>query len=294
MATDEPSSRTNDDEEAQDRALVERAQRGDAEALEALVRRHQSFVFNLAVRMLYCPQDAQDASQEILIKVVTKLSTFEGRSRFRTWLYRIATNHLLNMKRGRNEMEVTFSEYGLGLDQTPDLDPPDPREVPVDVRLVVDEARIGCTSGMLLCLDRQQRMAYVLGEILGVTDVVAAEILELSRDAFRQRLSRARRDLGRFLEEKCGLMSPANPCRCAKKARGFIRKGYLDPGKLLFASERLRLVREVAPARADEIDGYQDLGAEIYRNHPYYQPSDLAARVREVVRDPTFRRTFEI
>ncbi len=53
-------------------------------------------------------------------------------------------------------------------------------------------------------------------------------------------------------------------------------------------------MREVAPARSDEIDGYQDLGAEIYRNHPFYEPSDLAARVREVVQDATFRSTFEV
>ncbi len=89
-------------------------------------------------------------------------------------------------------------------------------------------------------------------------------------------------------------MNAANPCRCARKARGFIQAGYMDPHSLLFARERVRLVREVAPARCDEIDGYQDLGAEIYRAHPFYEPKDLAARVRRVVDDPSFRRTFEV
>jgi RNA polymerase sigma factor (sigma-70 family) len=296
MGTEEKPATTpiESDDEGQDGALVERAKSGSTEALEALLRRHQAFIFNLAVRMLYCPQDAEDASQEILIKVVTKLSTFEGRSRFRTWLYRIATNHLLNMKRGRYERETTFSDYGRALEQTPELDVPDRRELPVDVKILLDEARIGCTSGMLLCLDRQQRLAYVLGEILGVTDVVAAEILDLGRSAFRQRLARARRDLHSFLNERCGLMNAANPCRCAKKVRGFVQAGYLDPASLLFARERLRLVREVAPARCGEIDGYQDLGAEIYRAHPFYEPKDLAAHVREVLDDPSFRSTFEV
>jgi RNA polymerase sigma factor (sigma-70 family) len=297
MATDTEQSavQTAEDTDREDRDLIARANAGDAAALEALVRRHQAFIFNVAVRMLYCPQDAEDATQEILIKVVTKLSTFEGRSRIRTWLYRIAMNHLLNMKRGRMEPEVmSFTEYGRGLDNAPDLDLPDPREVPVDVKLLVEEARIGCTSGMLLCLDREQRLAYVLGEILGLTDVQAAEILELSRDAFRQRLARARRDLHSFIEGKCGLANKANPCRCEKKTRAFIQAGYVDPRNLLFAGEHLRLMREVAPARCDDVDEYSGLGAEIYQAHPYYEPRDLAARVREVVESPGFRRTFEV
>jgi RNA polymerase sigma factor (sigma-70 family) len=54
--------------------------------------------------MLHHPQDAEDATQEILIKVLTRLSSFEGRSSFRTWLYRIVVNHVLNMKRGQEEV----------------------------------------------------------------------------------------------------------------------------------------------------------------------------------------------
>src|SRR5947199_6095772 len=96
--------------------------------------------------MLAHPQDAEDATQEVLIKALTRLSSFEGRSTFRTWLYRIVVNHVLNMKRGRLEPEtLTFGCYAHGLDNTPDLDPPDEASVPVDVRLVVDEARISCT-----------------------------------------------------------------------------------------------------------------------------------------------------
>src|SRR5205809_4217010 len=96
--------------------------------------------------------DAEEVTQEILIKLTTKLSTFEGRSSFRTWLYRIAVNHILNVKRRSFEDRLNFIEYGRGLDATPDMDLPDPNTVPADVKLMVDEARIGCTSGMLLCL----------------------------------------------------------------------------------------------------------------------------------------------
>jgi Sigma-70 region 2 len=80
-----------------DEELVSSALAGDKDSLEALVRRHQSWVFNISLRMLWRRDQAEDATQEILIKVVTKLSTFKGQSKFRTWLYRIAFNHLLNV-----------------------------------------------------------------------------------------------------------------------------------------------------------------------------------------------------
>src|SRR5882672_9823764 len=127
----------------EDRALVLRAKSGDAAALEELIVRHQAWIYNVAVRMLYHPQDAEDATQEILVKALTALSSYEGRSSFRTWLYRIVVNHVLNTKRGRLEPKaMTFSCYGHGLDNTPDLDPPDSTSVAADVRLLVEEARI--------------------------------------------------------------------------------------------------------------------------------------------------------
>jgi len=225
--------------DADDRALVERAKAGSREALEQLVRRHQPWIYNIAVRMIYHRQDAEDVVQEILIKVITKLGTFEGRSSFRTWLYRLVANHVLNMKRGRMEpATMSFAAYVHALDSAPDLDLPDPRSVPVDLKLLVDEARIGCSSGMLLCLDREQRLVYVLGEILGVADSVGAELLEVTSENFRQKLSRARRDLHNFMNDKCGLVNKANPCRCAKKTRAFMKAGYVDPQNRLFARSR--------------------------------------------------------
>src|SRR5215470_9131308 len=104
-----------------DHELVTQIRAGSRDALETLVMRHQSWIYNIAQRMVYLPQDAEDITQEILIKVITKLSTFEGRSSFRTWLYRIVVNHVLNMKRSRGEeVEWTFEKYRAALDGAPD------------------------------------------------------------------------------------------------------------------------------------------------------------------------------
>ena len=187
----------------------------------------------------------------MLVKVITKLSTFKGESKFRTWLYRIATNHVLNMKRrGAEAQTLTFAGYGAAIDGTPDLDLPDPKSVPVEVPLLVEEAKNGCTMGMLLCLDRKQRLIFTLGVILGASDAVGAEVLEMTADNFRQCLARARRDLHSFMNNQCGLVNKENPCRCPKKTRGFIEQGHVDPHRLLFVSQHVSRVRDIAPKRS--------------------------------------------
>lgn len=278
-----------------DQELVRLANGGSEAALEALIARHQPWIYNLALRMVLSPADAEDATQEILIKLLTRLSTFDGRSTLRTWLYRVALNHLLNMKRrGAESRSLTFAQYGRNLDETPDADLPDPREVPVDAQLLIAEARIGCTSGMLLCLDREQRLVFILGSIFGVSDAVGAELLEISRDNFRQKLSRARRDLRNFMQDKCGLVNASNPCRCAKKTRGFIDAGHIDPANLRFARERVTHVRDVAERAADEIAGLDAAYAEVYRDHPFQTSPDSVARVRELLNRPDIRATLEL
>lgn len=277
-----------------DRARVLRAKAGDRAALEELVARHQAWIYNIAIRMLYHPQDAEDATQEILVKALTGLSSYEGRSSFRTWLYRIAVNHVLNTKRGRLEPPtMSFGCYAHGLDRTPDLDLPDQSSMPVDVRLLVDEARLSCTAGMLLCLDRGQRLVYILGEIFEVTDVVGAELLEVSRESFRQRLARARRDLHNFMNERCGLVNRANPCRCAKKTRGFMQAGYVDPNNLLFARGRIEQVREVMQTKAAELTTLEVQHAEIFRQHPFHATSNLVPALRRLLAGPDFRHATE-
>jgi RNA polymerase sigma factor (sigma-70 family) len=279
----------------EDRELARRAQGGNREALEQLIARHQAWIYNIVLRMVYLPQDAEDATQEILVKLITKLSTFVGRSSFRTWLYRIAVNHVLNMKRGTADAAGwTFTRYGDSLDATPDMDLPDPSSVPADVQLLVDEARIGCTSGMLLCLDREQRVVYVLGEIFGVTDLVGAELLEVSRENFRQKLARARRDLHSFLQDKCGLVNEANPCRCAKKTQGFMNAGLLDPQKLLFATAHITRVRDVAEKKSEDLDALDEAYAEIHRNHPFHDPPDFVASLRTLINGADFKSTLEL
>src|SRR5437868_12991045 len=103
-----------------DAELVEQAKNGDRAALEKLILRHQAWIYNIAVRMVFRPHDAEEVTQEVLVKVITRLGTFQGESQFRTWLYRITANHVLNMKRRDAETRVTtFADYGAAISGTP-------------------------------------------------------------------------------------------------------------------------------------------------------------------------------
>jgi hypothetical protein len=171
---------------------------------------------------------------------------------------------------------------------------PDPKGESPDANLLVTEAMLACTSGMLLCFDRGQRLAYILGAILGVSDTVAAEVLEITTENFRQRLARARRDLRNFMNDKCGLVNQANPCRCAKKTRGFIAAGHVDPDNLLFIRERVCEVREAAPKTYETVKTLDAECADIYRRHPFYKAPDLAQMVRRLVESPALKRATDL
>ncbi|MFO7739936.1 MAG: sigma-70 family RNA polymerase sigma factor, partial [Desulfatiglandaceae bacterium] len=79
--------------------LVDLAKEGGRNALEELVRTIQDRIYGLALRILFLPADAEDATQEILIKIITHLRSFKGESRFTTWCFRIAANHLLSTRK---------------------------------------------------------------------------------------------------------------------------------------------------------------------------------------------------
>ncbi len=272
-------------DESTDYELIEESKQGSQHAIEKLILRHQAWIYNIAIRMVFDPHDAEEVTQEVLIKAITRLSSFKGDSKFRTWLYRITANHVLNMKRRGGEVETqTFARYADAINETPDLDLPDPKTVPVEVPLLVEEAKLSCTTGMLLCLDRKQRLIFVLAEIFGVSDTVGSEILEMSPDNFRQSLSRSRRDLYQFMNNQCGLVNADNPCRCTKKTKGFIEAGHVDPRNMKFVSSHVTRIRSVAAETYAQIDDVLDQQyAALFREHPFLEPKDQIFWFRQML-----------
>ena len=278
-----------------DAELIAQTLAGSKEALEQLIKQHQPYIYNIALSFTADPHDAADLMQEVLIKMITRLESFKGQSAFRTWLYRIVKNHFLNMQRGRQEdPNLTFDVFGAGLDQTPDEDIGS-YGYKAEAALLVEEAKISCMKGMLLCLDREQRLVYILGELFEFPDTVGASVMEVSRENFRVKLHRAKKQLYSFMNAKCGLVNKSNPCRCARKTAGFIRAGYVDPDKRHFQANRVSSIQQaVGKKLADYTGDIQRQYQRLYQEHPFLQSPQALQQVRELLDSEVVRRTFDL
>lgn len=246
-----------------DAAVVMRAVGGDAAALEEVVRRVQDPVYRLALRMSGRPADAEDAAQEILIRVVTRLASFRAESSLVTWAYRVATNYLLNeRRRPHGRREFTFATLGEELADglaTSDYQGP-------DAELLAEEVRLNCTHAMLRCLDPPDRLAYVLGDVFGLPGDEAGWVLGVTPAAYRKRLERARRRIRGFMSARCGLVNQDAACRCARRVEAATARGYIDPQRPALATH---------PTSADLADGARQMhelrdAAAVLRSHPAY------------------------
>ncbi len=278
--------------ENEDFKLIREAVGGSKPSLESLVRKYQNGIYNIALKMVYYPDDALDITQEVLIKVITNLSSFRFESRFSTWLYRITVNHILNIKKikAENILYTDFSGYGKAIDNTPDISV-DTNSA--EMRIIVEEVKLTCLQGMLMCLDRKQRVAFVLGSIFAFPDTVCSEVMEISRENFRQILSRARKDIGSFMNDKCGLIRKTNPCHCSKKTKALVERGAVNPGKLLFNKDFTHSIESSARERLESLDNFiEDEGSAIFRKMPYNVMPDFTLKIREILDSSRIKSIF--
>jgi len=240
--------------------LLLHIKQGDRKSLETLIKNIQQDIFNLSMRFLSIREDAEDATQEILVKIITNLSKFEGKSKFSTWSYRIAVNHLLNTRKSRLEQHLNFPLFGEDIERG--LRQSDPYYEP-DRDLLAEEVKIGCTLGMLLCLDRNLRIAYILGELFELSSRDAADVLDITPENFRKRFSIARQTLQHFMNSWCGLVNRNNNCRCHKRINYAFSNGRVDRKKLNYVSENLLMQSK------QEMDELYTV-SEVFKSHPSF------------------------
>src|SRR5262249_45974187 len=149
----------------------------------------------------------------------------------------IAARHLSRVRKGRREtisLETLDERLRTGLSDEPS-ERPDP-----ETEAIAAELRLRCTQAMLLGLDRELRIAYILGDIFELSSDEAAEVLAVSPVAFRKRLSRARSRLYDFMREWCGVYDERNPCRCKKQIESAASRGLISPDDLYLSRQRRR------------------------------------------------------
>jgi RNA polymerase sigma factor (sigma-70 family) len=271
--------------------LLLAATRGDLAALDRLLMAVQPGIYNLAVRVLGQRDDAADATQEILLKVVTHLASFRGEAAFTSWVWRIAHNHLMTARTRSAEapevsLEAIAERLQAGLDFAAhaaqargDAGPLTPQD-----KLEARQLALACTQGMLMTLDREQRLVYLLDTVFDLPSKEAAAVVGITPAAYRQRLSRARARLQGFMERTCGLVAPEAACRCDRQLPAVRHQRgtravvpILQPQSALHATQTFDAFTRVADA------------ASFFRAHPDVQaPAALRAAIRAVLSQEGF------
>ena len=233
--------------------LARKALAGDRDALDVMVRALQGDIYGLALRMLWNREDAEDATQEILVRIVTRLSQFGFRSRLKTWAYRLAVNYILDVKKSAIEqMHLTFARFADNL-----VEGREPASASdTEESVLIDEVKVGCSLAMLQCLDRPHCIAFVLGDIMEFSGPEAAEILNIEPALFRKRLQIAREAVLHFARSHCGLVSDSASCHCNQRVSSTALASFNETQPLQFAQratsfrEARALIRQVDEARS--------------------------------------------
>lgn len=237
-------------------ALIDKAAAGDKESLEMLVMDVQDLIFNLSLRMLGTFADAEDATQDILLKIMTHLSSFRKESSFSTWVYRIAVNHLKNYKKHMfAHSPLSFEFYGNDIKNGKAQEADDLTQN-VEKSILAEELKMSCTNVMLQCLDTESRIIFVLGTMFKLDSRIAGEVLDITPEAYRQRLSRVRKKMADFLEEYCGEYG-CGECRCKDRIHYAIQSGRLHPEQLAYTSASEIPLQRLANVKnaMEDIDG---------------------------------------
>ena len=263
--------------------FIQKATAGDKEALETVLLSVQDLVFNLSLRMLGTYPDAEDAAQDILLKIITHLSSFKGESAFGTWVFRIASNYLKDYKKHLfAQFPLSFEFYGDDIKNADITNVPDLTQN-VEQSVLADELKLSCTNVMLQCLDAESRCIFILGTMFRLDSRIAAEILEITPETYRQRLSRVRRKVADFLKEYCGEYG-SGACRCADRVNYAIQNHRIHPAKLDFTNAVPKEIRAFKDAM-EEIDS---LSQEFSFCKTYQSPQSLKKFIEDFLDGPAF------
>ncbi len=265
-------------------SLIEKATAGEKESLETVLLSVQDFVFNLSLRMLGSFPDAEDAAQDILLKVITHLSSFKGESAFSTWVFRIAVNHLKNYQKHMfAKFPLSFEFYGDDIKNGNKDDIPDLTQN-VEASILAEELKLSCTNVMLQCLDTESRCIFILGTMFRVDSRIAGDILGITPEAYRKRLSRIRSRMADFLTEYCGEYGNGT-CHCADRINYAIQNHRISPAQLSFTTAvPMETMAEVKEAMED-ID---DLSQTFSFCKAYQSPERLKAFIQNFLNGASF------
>ncbi|NBI91161.1 RNA polymerase sigma factor [Lachnospiraceae bacterium] len=260
-------------------ALIDKATAGDKKALETLIISVQDIVFNLSLRMLGTFADAEDAAQDILLKMITHLSSFRGDSSFTTWVFSLAVNHLKNYKKHMfAHFPLSFEYYGDDIENGKMEDVPDLTQN-VEKDILAEELKMSCTNVMLQCLDTESRCIFILGTMFKIDSRIAGDILEMTPEAYRQRLSRIRQKMAGFLRQYCGEYGNGR-CKCKDRVNYAIQNRRINPLQLDYMTATEIPIKTMLDVKS-AMEDIDDLSQDFSFCKPYQSPERTKNMIQE-------------
>jgi len=191
---------TMETHERADAELVRLAQKGDVNAYDELMHRHQSKIYGLIYNMTGNREDAEDLLQEVFIKGFKVIKRFQGKSSFYTWIYRIAINRTINfVKRRKARVMASLHDMNQNVESDPLYIELSSRESPLrDAGLAELQKKL---NEALQCLSEKHRTVVVLHDIQGIPHEEIAKMVGCSSGTVRSRLFYARQLLQSQLSE---------------------------------------------------------------------------------------------
>ena len=181
--------------------LVNKAVKGDNSAFEALMEKHMGIIYNIALRMTANQDDAEDMTQEIMIKIFRSLGSFKGNSKFSTWIYRVAVNTCLDeLKKKKNKKHLSLDAEISGDDGENQIEIKD--DSPSPEKLAEQNELRDMVAAAVKLLSDEHRAVIVLRDIRGMSYSEFAGILGCSDGTVKSRISRARAQLKMILEKE--------------------------------------------------------------------------------------------
>ena len=259
--------------------FIEKAAAGDRKALGSLIAGVQDIVFNLSLRMLGTFADAEDATQDILLKMITHLSSFRGDSAFTTWVFSIASNHLKNYKKHIfARYAPSFEYYGDDIENARIQDVPDLTQN-VEKDILAEELKMSCTNVMLQCLDAESRCIFILGTMFKIDSRIAGDILEMTPEAYRKRLSRIRKKMADFLGQYCGEYG-SGKCKCKDRVNYAIQNHRMNPLQLDYMTAKEISVQTMLDVK-NAMEDIDDLSQDFLFCKPYQSPERTKRLIQE-------------
>ncbi len=259
---------------------LKEAKSGDTKSIEILINLVKDKILNISLYFCGDFHLAEDCSQEILIKIIRNLNKIEDATKFQNWSYTIASNYLRNYHRD-NKKFANISFEAMEADSKSHLEiNTDSSQESNDIRELAYELKVSCTTAMLMCLSKEDRIIFLLSNLLNINSQEIGDIIGISAPSTRKRVSRANAKLKNFIDNNCGLLNKNNSCHCRQRVNYAILQGRISSDSMYFSNNTH--IKDKLTHKISKMEELEDLG-DIFKNNPNYAVSnDLMKKVYQL------------